>query len=202
MREDRLDSMAVHASKCSRPGSARGHIVRQRPRTGVEEFGEVSDGRGSRRNQCYTPELGLVQEELYDTTARPSSRKDDGGGPEVGQAPLDVVLDEVDCGRKAVRAGSTRGTHVQRCVPKSEGCYWSQDALSDGGNIGDVGSGLLVGCGPCIPVGDDSHAFSLDVRFRTRPIRRLLTGVRERDANLPCRSVASAEPAGRQAAIR
>ncbi len=103
MRKDSLDGITVHASKGMRPRSPRGHIICQGLLAGVEQSGEISHGDGFRRNQPRAPGLGLVQEQLDDTTAGTPSRKDDGGGPEVGQWPLDVVLDEVG------RGGRKRG---------------------------------------------------------------------------------------------
>ena len=65
----------------------------------MEQLGEASYGGGFRWDQRRAPDLGLVQEELDDATAGTPSRKDDGGGAEVGHGALDVVLDEVSHGR-------------------------------------------------------------------------------------------------------
>ena len=70
----------------------------------MEQLGEASHGGGLGRNQHRAPNLGLVEEELDDATPGTPSRKDDGGGPEVGHGPLDVVLDEVGrgCGQRGL----------------------------------------------------------------------------------------------------
>ena len=92
----------------------------------MEQVGEVSYGGGSGWNQRRTPELGDIQEEFDDTTAGTPSRKDDGGGPEVGHGPLDVVLDEVG-----------RGCGQRGLVPPEEhtlndGCQGSLQGLESG----------------------------------------------------------------------
>ena len=66
----------------------------------MEQFREVPRGRGSRGNQRRVPGVDLVQEELDDATEGTPPRKDDGGGPEVGHGPFDVVLNEVGRGRR------------------------------------------------------------------------------------------------------
>ena len=100
MREHTLDGLPVHASKGSRPGSLRGHIIGEGRRASVNQPGEVSHGCGFGRNQSGAAGLGLIEEQLDDPTAGTPSRKDEGGGPEVGHGPLDVVLDEVGHGRR------------------------------------------------------------------------------------------------------
>ena len=65
----------------------------------MKQLGEATHSSGFRRDQRRAADLGFVQEQLDDATAGAPSRKDDGGRAEVGHAPLDVVLDDVGCGR-------------------------------------------------------------------------------------------------------
>jgi len=107
--EGHLDGFAIHVPERSRPGAARGRLIREGFRAGVEQLGEASYGGGFRWDQRRSSDLGLVEEELDDATPGTLPRKDDGGGAEVGHGPLDIVLDEV-----------SRGCGQGRVVPAEE----------------------------------------------------------------------------------
>ena len=74
MGEGPLDGLAIYIPEGSRPGPARGRLIREGFRAGMEQLGEASYGGGFRWDQRRTPDLSLVQEELDDTTPGTPSR--------------------------------------------------------------------------------------------------------------------------------